>query len=87
MCYCILYYGVGKLKFKISVPVSACMYMCTCTNTNTNVYEGDACTCKIDESPLLLTCVVMTIQVERGEHLEEGTTGEYNVQCAMCNEW
>ena len=33
MCYCILYYGVGKLKFKISVPVSACTHVCTCTNT------------------------------------------------------
>ena len=70
-------YGVGTLKYNISVPVSACMYMCTCTNTNTNMYVGDACTCKIDESPLLLTCVVMTIQVEcaLGGHKRHRHTG------------
>ena len=72
-------YGVGTLKYNISVPVSACMYMCTCTNTNTNMY---ACTCKIDESPLLLTCVVMTIQVEcalggHNRHRHTGTQAHY----------
>ena len=58
------------------------VHMCTCTNTNTNMYEGDACTCKIDESPLLLTCVVMTIQVEcalggHNRHRHTGTQAHY----------
>ena len=88
-------YGVGTLKYNISVPVSACMYMCTCTNTNTNMYVGDACTCKIDESPLLLTCVVMTIQVEcalggHNRHRHTGRTdtvhtGSYNQLTGLHN--
>ena len=60
-----------------------CQHVCICVpvliNTNTNMY---ACTCKIDESPLLLTCVVMTIQVEcalggHNRHRHTGTQAHY----------